>query len=750
MTAGARALAGIAACIVAVALAPEASALPPTVGPGGCDDLFQANADFEAYGPTDVNVQAGNGRVTVNENAAGTITVFKYPDPSLFNLVKYFALKRDADGSVEVQYPNEGSFAGIRYRTRHGPARFAWLRSWSSRQRYDSVDSPVPVTRYRSPGRLGLRVTDMDLAPPGEDRFVREFWVRRAPSSPVRSASLVYFENFNPIASHIPLLPIADWCTAEQSDQQAVYDAGAHAIVNSWSGTDEATGKPASIAVAFGFAGPDTAHQVGEDAYEESAGSGSPTDAYDQASVAPHRLGGDVAATGQTDGALSKRLRFDRRGRASARMTIAGGSDGAKALAALGAGRRVGFARQMAALRRDWRGFLQRTLLPAGGGERVTEVAKRSLITVRLARASQTGAIVASVNNQGPYAEDWIRDGAFINSLLDRIGLTRWVTQHNRFYARVQTSIQNPSALRPPGNWAMNSYADGVDGAPIPWEIDETGLGAWTLFDHYRYLHGAAAQRYLEDVYPAIGRAADWLTECQDPTNGLQCTANEDDNPTPSQSLHGAGPVYLGLESAIGAADAMGDHSARVTSWKQRLDRLRAAIEALYDPATHSYQSGNSTGNAYNVDYGDGGWLLWPIQFKPYSDPTMVGEAKAVHKAMAQSLAAPRGQYEAKALLGLAHAWRPLSGKHADALRGTLRHLARALTTPTGLFGESWERLADGRPIPVQDMPHVWEHSLFYLSALEIEGARPYRFERGDFYSRACARGAAPRAVCPG
>ena len=30
-------------------------------------------------------------------------------------------------------------------------------------------------------------------------------------------------------------------------------------------------------------------------------------------------------------------------------------------------------------------------------------------------------------------------------------------------------------------------------------------------------------------------------------------------------------------------------------------------------------------------------------------------------KAMRASLRAPRGQYEAKALLGLAHAWQPLS-----------------------------------------------------------------------------------------
>src|SRR3954462_8141553 len=111
----------LALAVVSVVLwaAPSAVAfsLPPTLGPGGCYDPTQGNADYEAYGPTDVNVQAGNGRGTVNENATGTITVFKYPDPSLYNLVKYFTLKRAPKGHVEVQYPNEGSFAGLRWET---------------------------------------------------------------------------------------------------------------------------------------------------------------------------------------------------------------------------------------------------------------------------------------------------------------------------------------------------------------------------------------------------------------------------------------------------------------------------------------------------------------------------------------------------------------------------------------------------------------------------------------------------------
>jgi hypothetical protein len=314
--------------------------------------------------------------------------------------------------------------------------------------------------------------------------------------------------------------------------------------------------------------------------------------------------------------------------------------------------------------------------------------------------------------------------------VLDFNGYTSDVTTHNRFYARVQTSVANPSPLRPPGNWPMASYGDGIDGAPVPWEIDETGLGVWTLYRHATFLSGDTSRAYLAAVYPAISRAADFLTACVDPTTGLQCPASEDDNYTPSQGLHGAETVLLGLRSAVAAAKRMGDTSVRPTLWAARADRLTKAIDHLYDPQTGAYSVGDASGNGYIADYGDGGWLLWPTQFKPYDEPPMVAEADHVLASTQKSFAQPQGQYEAKALLGLAYAWAPLSSAHRQTLDGLLHHVATDLTTPTGLMGESWQRLGDGRTIPVQDMPHVWEQALFYMAAVQTDGGRPYRFGR--------------------
>src|SRR3954469_1598175 len=118
------ALAALAIAILGAAVQASAQTAPPTIGPGGCYDPTQSNADFEAYGPTDVTVQAGNNRVTANENRAGTVTVFKYPDPSLYNQIKYFAVSRDGHGVVHTRFPNEGAFVGVSW-TAHGRSGFA-------------------------------------------------------------------------------------------------------------------------------------------------------------------------------------------------------------------------------------------------------------------------------------------------------------------------------------------------------------------------------------------------------------------------------------------------------------------------------------------------------------------------------------------------------------------------------------------------------------------------------------------------
>lgn len=672
---------------------------------------------------TDVNAQAGDGRITVGLNQAGTITVFKYPNPSFYNQVKYYTSDRDTDGNPTGAFPNEGSFSGIRY-VIGGTVRFAWLRDWTHTQHYSSIDTPVPVTVYQD-DVLGLTVTDTDLATVSPaDAYVRAYTVQRSSRSPVQSASLIYYEKFSPIASKLRYAAGQDNCLQQANDEQfASYDASNQAITHSWTGVNASTGLPSSVSVTFGFDTPASGHEIGRDAFDPAAPPVGPPDAYTELETTPYNLGGASSEDGQATGAIETALRFNGRGLAATRMIVAPGPTVAASLAALGAERARSLPDQIAAVDRDWAAWLSTAVLPRTSDQAVRAVATRALITMRLAIDPDSGAIVASADTQAPYGEDWIRDGAFIDEALDVAGYHSIVTEHELFEAASQTAPTNPDLLRPPGNWPMMVYGDGMPGGPIPYEIDETGFGAWTLYEHSRYLPPAQAGEYLSTVYPAIARSADWLVACQDPTTGLQCEANEDDSFTPSQTLHGAGPVLLGLRSAIAAAAALGDKSPTVGLWKQRAAILMSAIDGLYDPAQHAYREQAGASSALPVLFTDGGWLLWPVQLHPGNDLRMVGEANAVWASMLASLHSSSGGYEGKALLGACETWRPATPAEKGAMQSVLHEFATQLTTDTGLFGEWWQRFAPSNQIrPLNDIPHAWESALFYLSSICIDG----------------------------
>ncbi|MHB1712025.1 MAG: hypothetical protein ACYCV7_11580 [Acidimicrobiales bacterium] len=729
------------------------------VWPASCVNLSPTNLEAQVannpntagntgntmYGATNVNAQAGNASLTADLSASGTMTVLRSVAANYDNQINYFATGYNPhNGAVVGTRPNGGSFVGLRYQLGSGRAArigFTWLRDWQHQQAYLSSNSPVPVTDYRSPPGLGLTVVDTDYAtaPPlagldaalsahGPDAFVRSFVVHRAPGSPVRRAWLVGYANVSPISSRIAYVPLQDSGCTTQANTTKVgqWRAGHRLATVTWRGIDLLTGKPSAATVALGWTGPTSAHQIGTDSQDKLA-EPAPADGYGQLSRAPYRLGGAARAVGQVTVALQRPLQFGRQGTATARLLLTVGRTSSGAVQSLESARAQPTSRQLAALGTAWHTLLQHTRLPATTNVRVLDVAKRSLITMLLAVDPATGAIVASAATQGPYGEDWIRDGSFINAALDANGFQALVTRHNLFYARTQSSPSNPIATVPPGNWPMNMYVTGQPGGPVPYEIDETGYGAWTLASHAWALPVRQRVGYLRQVFPAIARAASWLTICKDPTNGLQCPASEDDTFPPSQTLHGALPDLLGLRSAAAAASLLG-HGRDAATWTARANQLQASIDALYSPSAHAYREGPSTGAALPVSFEDGGLLLWPARLHSYSDPRMQGEAIATQASMNASLASTQGSYEAVALLGLCHAWRHTQPARLAGLRSTLRYEASTLTTPTGLFGETWQRWLNGTITPFNDQPHVWEHALFYLSATCLDGTTPYRF----------------------
>lgn len=716
---------GVAAAVAAIAVlataptAPAAQRLPvvlPQCVAGPFAPGIVTPAESEGYGPTDVNAITANRALTVGLNRSATVTVLRWPNASFYEQVKYFTLDRDRPrfGALE----NEGAFIGVVL-----GGRTRWLRDMRVAQRWASQLEDRVVTTFRDDGAK-LEVVVRDVTALRSDVLHRSISVRALPGASRRPDAVIAYENFNLVVSKVPALPGQDWCVEEQNVDDARYEGGLDAIVHEKSGVDVSTGLARSVAVAMGFRGRSDAHQVGGDAFEPSAlpdgRAGATLDAYLDA--ADGALQGNGRYSGQTTGALRSPLRFGRDGTARADLYLAAGAD------ARAAGAALRFARErprgaLAAEKRAWlRRLMARATMPDTRDPKILALARRALVLL-LVVSDPSGPIVASTSSQPPYNVDWPRDGAFFNHALDRASFHDIVARHNRFYVQAQATEtrQPPGSLGvPPGAWAMNYYADGVVGGPIPWEIDEVGFGAWTLWDHFTFVRD---RDYLREVYPAIRRAGDLLVSCRDPRTGLQCRATEDDNFNigQQQTLTGAMSVRLGLESARLAARELGraDDEARFRARREELDR--AVDELMWDPATGSY---TAMGGEY-LEY-----PIWPTRFHEESNARIRSHAEYLWRTkLAPAFQAPNGPqtsglYESKGLIALARVYRATDRRKLARVRRGLRWISRLQATPdTGILGETW-RVKDGRVLTFTATPHLWEQTLFYLAALDAYGER--------------------------
>jgi hypothetical protein len=701
----------------------------------------------EFFGPTDINAQSGNQRLSVALNRAGTVTVLRWPRPSYYNHVAHHTTDRDAP--YYGAHPNEGAFLGLRLTTDRG-TETAWLRDWTAAQRYDDDGSDAVVTTYRH-ADYGVTVRVTDVVAADADALVREVTVERTADSPVSAASLLAYANLDLTVSKRPWSPTQDLTRRWDDGGLARYHADASAVVFSKAGVDESTDERERVAVAVGFGGPADEFHVGGDDQHPAPGV-HPRDAYAAAAADP--LPGNRSHRGKTTAVLARRLRFaavDAGSTATDPAGAAAAADAATETVLVAAATTVAESRQRLDAARGWDpatvraekrawfdALLAEAPMPATEDRVVRAVARRALVTLVTNYDPESGAIVAAIATQSPYAQDWPRDGAFCNHVLDRIGRSDWVRKRNRWYASLQERTGRRllgHAVIPAGNWAMNYYGDGVEAGPIPWEIDQTAFAVWTLWDHYR---ATEAREYLREVYPAIRRAADFLAEFRDPATGLHRAAHEDDNVIHSRTIVGASTVWLALDSAVRAARVLGEEADR-DRYRRRRDELGAAIDAhLWNPTEGAYSRGRSllhrllehprvpdVVDALPILPGTRGvsTLAWPAAFGDADDPRLRSHLDHVWASVAPSFAEPAadrrsfGMYETKALIALARAWR--DRPEFERVREGVRWVAREHATPdTHVLGEAWIR-RDGRVAAAVSQPHTFTGLLFYYASLE-------------------------------
>lgn len=675
----------------------------------------------EDFGPTDISATTGNQSLSAGLNEKATVTVLKWPSPSYYDQIKYRTIARDEPRLGAL--PNEGALIGLAWRGA-GAKRwsFEWLRQWPSSQRWADDDGDVVVTTFRR-GSVGLRVVVRDVVAPNDDVLYRQVTVTRTPRSRVRTARVVGFANFNPVFEKTAQVPHQDWCSEEDNDSGASYDEDADAIVHARSGTDESTTSPSSVAMTMGFLGRSEGHSVGADTYQDASG----TSAYDDAKDG--KLSGESEAPGQADAALLDQLSLTKKRTATSTLAIAAAVTPEESLALLEGARDRSAGAVIAAKARWWRTWLSYASLPKNAPLSVVRTAKRSLIVMRQATdpSDASGLIVASISTQPPLGLDWVRNGAYVNRALHEAGHPEMVGRHDIRYAQLQSRAGNPprggTAATTAGNWAQNYYADGVVGGPVPYEIDSTGLGVWTLWDHFAMTGDRAYLTQREEVYEAIQRAAQYLTDvCINPTTDLYCASPDSQSTSPRQSLVGAQAVWRGLGAAVAAANELGTPTSETNAerWSVRRAEIGAAIRDRYF---------DEECNCYTTDPGVGGTLLWPVAFLRYGSEEANAQAEVNFRHVSRVLRGriDEGGDETKALLGNAFAW---AGSESD-LKRVRRGLAWIAGVPTSdgtyVLGERWVK-RQGRVVTISGQPHVPTHAMFYLAALKAYGKERYSF----------------------
>jgi uncharacterized protein (TIGR03382 family) len=394
--------------------------------------------------------------------------------------------------------------------------------------------------------------------------------------------------------------------------------------------------------------------------------------------------------------------------------------------------------------------YVQSLEIPASIDGDLRAFIERAFLNMQVGTDRESGAIVASVSRQPSYQLDWPRDGAFFNVALDLAGEHELVTKRMKFYADtirdepvpVVPLLNNylpgyppgypddlaPSQI-PPDSWEMNYYADGMPGGNIRLEIDNTALLVWSFVAHAAHLTGSDRESYLNDMWPVIERATNFIHDWRDPETGLMWFANEDDHIEYTQGLQGAITSYLALVSAARVAKARGE-TELAEKWAYRAGELRNAT-------VHYMYKGEEEGW---IDYGEEGgaagktWMAWPARFLPFDDPRLreVTEAGLQNNLEEVKGNSGNGNYPTKAATSAALVFD--DQRREDALEIARRLAEDIANQDTWTIGESIVPVDSNDDGETDDFingvstPHLWSAILVYVSAMAYH--QPQKFDQ--------------------
>jgi len=439
------------------------------------------------------------------------------------------------------------------------------------------------------------------------------------------------------------------------------------------------------------------------------------------------------------------------------RMTVylAAGRRQEESLAALATAKSAGAAELRARTVDYWSGYLDSVAACPIDRPDLNELYERSLLAMKLMQDEQTGSIIAApefdeyFSRCGGYAYCWGRDAAFITTALDKAGL---IDMSTRFYEWTLT------AQDPDGSWQQRHYHDGSLAPSWGLQIDEGSSILWGMHQHYLALKDESRTAFLELVWEAVRKGAEFLVRSIDGTNDLPMASHDLWEERVGQHTYSSAAVYAGLKAAASFAELQGEIALR-DGWNAVADRIAEKLVTLCwnEEGGAFYRGVNLTIDAWKVEQAeqagvavsrsvdDKGYARHRQSFDPVVDISLLGvsvpfavippdhsQAVRTADAIERLLTVPGvggiKRYEDDNYIGgnpwiLTTLWLAQYRTSNGQLDEAMRHLDWAVQhrTPSGLLPEQVDK-STGETAWV--VPLTWSHAMFILTVHLVAEAR--------------------------
>lgn len=191
-----------------------------------------------------------------------------------------------------------------------------------------------------------------------------------------------------------------------------------------------------------------------------------------------------------------------------------------------------------------WLDFLARATKVNTGRDDIDSLYRRSILVFKLMADEKTGGLLAAPEADegftkcGRYAYCWGRDAAFITTALDACGLYEAV---DRFYEWA-VEVQDES-----GSWLQRYHMDGNIAPSWGLQVDETGTLLWGMLQHYRVTGDTA---FLKKMWESVRLGADFLYNFIDDKTGLPAPSFDLWEERRGEHAYSSAAVCAGLKAA--------------------------------------------------------------------------------------------------------------------------------------------------------------------------------------------------------